>query len=210
MHRHRGIVLAVTMVLALSACAEKGPVLLEGITYQAPEGVTSGASKVVVGVSPFRDERGKTTSVLGKRTIRNDIENDLVVQGTVSDIVAAALKSALKARGITAKDVPAGDLSAGTFKAEGANLVIGGEVRSFWVDAVSQPLNVKVSAEVQLRVSVADAAEKKVFRTLVLNSKVEREDIAFSYDTVAGALSEALSGAIDQLMQDDDFKKRIQ
>ncbi len=210
MVRHAWIVLAVTAVLSLAACAEKGPVLLEGVTYQAPEGLAQGASKVVVGIGTFRDERGKPASLLGKRTIRNGIENDLVVQGTVADVVSAAFASALKTRGITAKDVPAGDLSAGTFRADGANIIIGGDIKSLWVDAVSQPLNVKVNAVVQLRVQVADAAEKKVFRTLVLNSKVDRQDISFSYETVAGALSEALSGAIDQLMQDSEFKKRIQ
>jgi hypothetical protein len=211
--KHRmWIVPVITAMLSLfSACAEKGPVLLEGVAYQVREGIAApGKSKIVVGISPFKDERGKMPSVLGQRTIRNDIENDLVVQGSVADIVAAALKSALKARGISARDVPVGDPSFGTFKAEGANIVVGGEINSLWVTAVSQPLKVKVNADVHLRVSVADAAAKKVLRTLVLNSKVEREDIAFSFDTVAGALSEALSGAIDQLMQDDEFKKLIQ
>ena len=197
------------MMLSLSACAEKGPLLLSGVTYQAPEGVVGGASKVVVGVSPFKDERGKITSVLGKRTVGGEVENDLVVQGTVADLVAAGLRDALKARGIGARVVPAGDLSAGDIKADGADIVIGGEIRSLWAEVISEPLNVKITAVVQLRVSAADAAEKKVFRTLVLNSKVERQEIAFSFDRVEGALSEALSGAIDQLMNDDEFKKKI-
>ena len=78
-----------------------------------------------------------------------------------------------------------------------------------WVEVVSQPLNVKIAAEVQLRVSTADVAEKKIFRTLVLNSKMERQDVAFSFESVSGALSEALSSALDQLMKDEEFKKKI-
>ncbi len=198
------------LFLLLSACAQKGPLLLEGVTYQAPEGTAAGRSKVVVGVSPLRDERGKSASVLGKRTISDDVENDFVVQGTVADVVAEGFKTALKARGITAKDVPAVDPNATSFNANGANVIIGGEIKSLWVSAVSRPLNVTVRADVQLRVFAVSAAERKVFRTIVLNSKVERQDIAYSDDTVAGALSEALSGAIDQLMKDDEFKKRIQ
>ncbi len=204
------IVLAVAMLLLLVACAQKGPVLLEGVMYKAPEGTRAGTSKSVVGVMPFKDERGRAASVLGKRTIADDVENDLVVQGTVADLVSAGMKSALAARGVTAKDVPAGNLNAGTVMTNGANIIIGGEIKSLWVDVLSRPLNVKVSAEVQLRVSVADAADKKVFRTLLLNSKVERQDVAFSFDTVADAISEALTGAIDQLMKDDEFKKHIQ
>ncbi len=203
------VLLVIAVMFSLSACAQQGPVLLKGVAYQGPDGKPAGASNVTVGVSPFKDERGKIASVLGKRTIRDAVENDLVVQGTVADLVAAVMKDALKARGIAIKDVPAGDLGELAGKADAADIVIGGEIKTLWVDALSQPLDVKMTAEVQLRVSAADKAEKKVFRTLVLNSKVERRDIVFSFDTVVGALSEALTSAIDQLMQDDEFKKRI-
>jgi hypothetical protein len=33
--------------------------------------------------------------------------------------------------------------------------------------------------------------------------------VAFSFDTVRDALSEALTGAINQLLADEEFKKRI-
>jgi hypothetical protein len=210
MKMHICIVVLAVALLSLSACAEKGPVLLEGVNYQVPEGTVASPANVVVGVSPFRDERGKTTSILGKRMISDSVENDLVVQGTVADLVTAGLKDALKARGVTVRDAPAWDLNAETIKADGMNILIGGEIKTLWVDVVSQPLNVKTSAAVQLRVFAVDSAEKKIFRTLVLNSKVERQDIAFSYDTTAGALSEALSSALNQLLKDDEFKKKIQ
>jgi hypothetical protein len=42
-----------------------------------------------------------------------------------------------------------------------------------------------------------------------MNSKLERQDLAFSFDAVEGMLSETLSKAIDQLMKDDEFKKKI-
>jgi len=202
-------VLSISLSL-LSGCAEKGPMLLEGITYRAPEAQAAGVPKLVVGIAPFKDDRGKTVSVLGKRTISNYIENDLVVQGTTADLVTAAVKDALKSRGIMVKDAPAWDMTAETIKAEGMNILIGGEIKTFWVEVVSQPLNVKTSAEVRLRVSAADGAEKKIFRTLVLSSKMERQDVAFSFESVSAALSEALSSALEQLLKDDEFKKKIQ
>ena len=197
------------LVAFLSGCAQKGPVLLDNIGYQAPEGLTAGAPKLVVGVSPFKDDRGKSFSVLGKRTIPNDLENDLVVQGTVSDLVTAGLKDALKARGITVRDAPVWDMNAETIRGSGIDVLIGGEIKTLWVEAVSKPLNSKVNAVVQLRVSAADVAEKKVIRTLVLNSKLERQDVAFSFELVEGAVSEALSSALDQLFNDEEFKKKI-
>jgi hypothetical protein len=203
------IIAALSLVL-LSACAEKGPVLLDNIKYQAPEGTAAGAPKVVVGVSPFKDDRGKTASVLGKRTISNYRENDLVVQGTVADLVAAVFKDALTARGITVKDAPAWDMKAETIRAEGVDILLGGEIKTLWVEVVSQPLNVKEQAEVQLRVSVAGTADKVIFKTLNMNSKLERQDLAFSFESVEGLLSESLSSAIEQLMKDDEFKKKIQ
>ena len=203
-----GIVTAFAAIL-LSACAEKGPVPLD-IGYRPLADVAAGTPKVVVGVSPFKDDRGKAASVLGRRVIASTgLENELVVQGTVADLVASRLKDALKARGITVKDVPAWDMTAENIKADGVDIVIGGEIKTLWVEALSKLLNANTRADVQLRVSAADTAEKKVFRTLELNSKLERQDIAFSFTQVEIVLSEALSGALDQLLNDEEFKKRI-
>ncbi len=200
---------AVLLAAFLSGCAQKGPVLLDNIKYQAPEGLAAGAPKLIVGVSPFKDDRGKTFSVLGKRTIPDYMENDLVVQGAVADLVTAGLKDALKARGIMVKDAPAWDMNAESIKSSGIDILIGGEIKTLWVEAVSQPLNAKVNAVVQLRVSAADAAEKKIIRTLVLNSKLERKDVSFSFELVEDAVSEALSSALNQLLNDEEFKKKI-
>lgn len=200
---------AVLLAAFLSGCAQKGPVLLDNIRYQAPEGLAAGAPKLIVGVSPFKDDRGKTFSVIGKRTIPDYMENDLVVQGTVADLVTAGLKDALKARGIMVKDAPAWDMNAESIKSGGIDILIGGEIKTLWVEAVSQPLNAKVNAVVQLRVSAAEAAEKKIIRTLVLNSKLERKDVAFSFELIEDAVSEALSSALNQLLNDEEFKKKI-
>jgi hypothetical protein len=200
---------AVLLAAFLSGCAQKGPVLLDNIRYQTPEGLAAGAPKLIVGVSPFKDDRGKTFSALGKRTIPNYVENDLVVQGTVSDLVTTGLKDALKARGIMVKDAPAWDMNAESIRSSGIDILIGGEIKTLWVEAVSQPLNAKVNAVVQLRVSAADAVEKKIIRTLVLNSKLERQDVSFSFELVEGAVSEALSSALNQLLNDEEFKKKI-
>lgn len=203
------VLLSIVTIGLLSACAEKGPMLLEGIAYQAPEAQVAGVPKIVVGIAPFKDDRGKTVSVLGKRTISNYIENDLVVQGTVADLITAAVKDAFISRGIMVKDASAWDMNAETIKADGMNILIGGEIKTFWVEVFSQPLNVKTVAEVRLRVSAADGPEKKIFRTLVLSSKMERQDVAFSLETVSATLSGALSSALDQLLKDDEFKKKI-
>lgn len=200
---------AVLLAAFLSGCAQKGPVLLDNIKYQAPEGLAAGAPKLIVGVSPFKDDRGKTFSVLGKRTIPDYMENELVVQGDVADLVTAGLKDALKARGIMVKDAPTWDMNAESIKSSGIDILIGGEIKTLWVEAVSQPLNAKVNAVVQLRVSVADATEKKIIRTLVLNSKLERKDVSFSFELVEDAVSEALSSALNQLLNDEEFKKKI-
>lgn len=200
----------ISMLVFLFGCAEKGPVLLN-IEYQVPEGEVAAPRKVIVGVAPFKDDRGKTASVLGKRTLPSmEIENDLVVQGTVAELVTAKLKDALKARGITVKEVQAWDLSSENIKAEGCDIVIGGEIKTLWVEAVSRPLKASTKADVQLRVSAADTAEKKVLRTLNLNSKLERQDIAFSFSQVEDVLSEALTSAINQFLNDEEFKKKIQ
>ena len=209
MNRIGCVVIALMASFFAAGCAERGPVLLGNIAYQAPANTAAGTPKAVIGVSPFRDLRGTTPSVLGKRNIRNDIENDLVVQGTVADLVTKAFKDALAARGITVKDAPAWDLKAESVAGDGFDILIGGEIKALWIDVNSQPFNVKQQADVQLRVAAADRAERSVFKTLNMNSRVDRQDIAFSFDTVESLLSEALSSAIDQLLKDDDLRKKI-
>jgi hypothetical protein len=192
------------LVVLLAACAQPGPVLLQNIVYHAPAGADQGRGKTVVGVSVFTDARSTPPSVVGKRTIRDSIENDLVVQGSAADLVAAAIREALKSRGIPVKDVPAGTAAAGT------DLVVSGEIKTLWVDARSQPLNVQTKANVQLRAVLEEGPERKVFRTVNLNSVIDRQDVAFSFNTVQDALSEALTGAVNQLLTDEEFKKRIE
>jgi len=200
--------IAVVMLL-LTGCAEKGPVLLGNIKYQAPEKTVAGSPKTVVGVSPFKDLRGANASVLGKRTIRNYIENDLVVQGTVADLVTGAFKDALRSRGFAVKDAPTWDMKTETIADDGFDVLIGGEIKTLWVEVTSEPLKVQERADVQLRVSAADPSGKTIFKTLNMNSKLERQDVAFSFDAVEGMLSEALSSAINQLLKDDEFKNKI-
>jgi hypothetical protein len=205
------ITAAVVVVLAvvLAGCAKSGPVLLQDILYQAPTGTAPERAKVIVGVSPFKDVRGGSISVLGKRIISDDVQNDLVVQGTVADLVTAALKDALRSRSITVKDAPAWDLSGTPPRAEGADLIIGGEVKVLWVDCQSRPVNVKTKATVQLRVAVAETSGATILRTVNLNSTLEREDVVFSFYTVQETLSEALTSALNQLLADEVVKKRL-
>ena len=193
----------------LSACVQPGPIMIQDILYQAPTTTASTpAKKVVVGVAPLTDLRGVANSVLGKRMV-DDIQNDLVVQGTVADLVGAALKEALQARSVVVKDVPVWDLEKGPGPREGADLLVGGELKVFWVDILSRPLNVQTKATVQLRMAVADASDGKVLRTLNLSSALSREDIAFSFTTVQRTLSEAMTAALDQLLTDKIIQERL-
>lgn len=193
----------------LAGCAPKGPFLTD-FKYQQPKSAAGAAATVTVAVSPFKDEREKVESVVGKRfnTI-NELTTDLVVQGTVSTKVTAALKSALAARQIAARDAAAWDLTEAGIAAPGADILIGGEIKSLWVDATSQFANTTSKADVQLRIVVADVAQKKVIRILNVNSKIERQNIANTGAYIERSLSEAVSGAIDQIFADEELKSRL-
>jgi hypothetical protein len=201
--------IAVLLAAFLSGCATQGPILLD-FRYQPLQGVSAGAAKVTLGVSPFKDERGKVASVIGKRSLESSNEtNDLVVQGTTSDKVTAALRSALKVRGIAEKDLAAWDLTEAGIPSNGADLLISGEIKKFWVEVKSRFANTTVKAEVQLRISVADMAQRKVVRVMNVNSMMERQDITFSTDLVESTLSDALTSAIDQIFADEELQKRL-
>ncbi len=204
-----GWVISVLMVIVLfSGCAEKGPILLN-IGYQPAEGKAVTARNVVVGLSPFKDTRGTATSVIGTRTIPSGMQNDLVVQGTVSDVVTTALKAALKEHGLVVKDVPSWDLSAEGMKAEGAELLFGGEIKTMQLESKATSLKTNLTTSVQIKIVVGDIAAKKIIRTLDVQSKIEQE-ILYSRDKLQSALSEALTSALDQIFQDDVLSKRLQ
>jgi len=163
-----------------------------------------------VGVSPFRDGRGTSTSVLGRKSQASSNEgNDLVVQGTVAELVTSAFKDALKRRGISVKDVPEWDLPGGSAQAKGVDMLVGGEIKALRVDAVTKTIRLSYKVDAQIRVSAAGGAEKRIFRKLMLNCAMEREDVKFSASRVESLLSEVLSCAIDQLMNDEEFKKAL-
>jgi uncharacterized lipoprotein YajG len=197
-------------VVFVTGCAEKGPVLLN-IAYQAPAEKAVTASKIVVGVSPFRDGRGEPASVLGKRTIPSGMQSDLVVQGTVAELATISLKEALTRRGIAVKDVAGWDLTAEGIRAEGAALVLGGEIKVFWLEstASASAFNTHLMASVQLKIIAGDTGEKKVIRTIDVSSKLD-QDVLYSHELLENMLSEALSSAIDQIFNDAELKKRFQ
>ena len=204
-------VLSVLMaVVFATGCAEKGPVLLN-IAYQAPAVKTVMASKIVVGVSPFRDGRNEPASVLGKRTIPNGMQSDLVVQGTVAEVATIGLKEALTRRSIAVKDVAGWDLTAEGIPAGGTALVLGGEIKVLWLEstAAASAFNTHLMASVQLKVVAGDTGEKKVIRTIDVSSKLD-QDVLYSHELLENMLSEALSSAIDQIFNDEELKKRLQ
>ena len=131
------------------------------------------------------------------------------MQGTVSTKVTTALKNALAARQIAAKDAPVWDLTEAGIAAPGADLQVGGEIKTLWVDATSQFANTTSKADVQLRIVVADVAQKKIIRILNVNSKIERQNVANTEAFIERALSEALTGAIDQIFADEELKSRF-
>ncbi len=190
-------------------CGPKGPILVS-MSYRAPQDLVEETRKVVVGVSPIRDERGTSPSVLGRKSHASSNQgNDLVVQGTVADIVTSALKEALERRGLSVRDVPEWDLPGGPAGAKGVDILVGGGIKNLRVDAVTRTVKVSYKVDVQLRISAADAAERKIFRKVMLNCAMEREDVKFSVSRVENLLCEALSSAIDQLMNDEEFQKNL-
>jgi hypothetical protein len=210
--KHSSVFIGIAVLLAafLSGCAHQGPILLD-FGYQAPKGETAAPPKVTVGVSPFKDDRGKAASVVGKRSLGlSNQTNDLVVQGTAAERVTAALKSALQARSIAVKDVPAWDLTDAGIPADGGDLLISGEIKTLWVEATAEHVaNTAVKADVQLRIVVADTAQKKILRVLNVNSKLDRGTVASSFPFVGKTLSEALTTAVDQIFADEELKNRL-
>jgi len=193
--------------MILSACAEKGPVLLT-IGYQAPAEKVGSLSTISVGVSPFRDGRGEPASVLGKRTIPSGMQSDFVVQGTVAETATIILKEAFTARGIAVKDIAGWDLTAEGMNAPGADLLLGGEIKTLWLESKPSSMQTHLKASVQIRITVGDMLEKKIIRTIDVNSKIDQE-ILYSRERLEAALAEALSSAVDQIFQDDEMKKRL-
>jgi uncharacterized lipoprotein YajG len=207
--RQAGLLVAAMLILLfVAACAEKGPVLLT-IGYQAPEEKAGTASTISVGISPLRDERGEPPSVLGKRTIPSGMKSDYIVSGTVADTATAILKEAFTTRGIAVKDIANWDLTAEGMNDAGADLLLGGEIKTLWLESKPSSMLTQLKASVQIKLTVGSRAEKRILRTIDVNSKLDQE-ILYSQEQLESALSEALSSAVNQIFQDDEVKKRIQ
>ncbi len=205
------IAFTLLLLMSLTGCAtQKGPLLMSDIQYLSPEGMVAAASKIVVGVSPFKDVRGKPASVLGvKKSTSSSSEVDLVIQSTGADMVTARFKDALKARGFAVKDVPAWDMTSEGVKADGVDVLISGEIKSLWVETVTSILSVDLKADAQLRMVAADVSDKKILRATTVSSSLDRKNIAFSFEYVQQTLSEVLSAAMNQFFDDEEIKKKL-
>jgi hypothetical protein len=199
---------ALISLFVLSGCAEKGPILLD-IDYQQPGGVTPTSKKIVVGVSPLKDGRNVPAAVLGKRKAASGIENDLVTQGTVADLVLSRLKTALKARGISVQDAAEWNGTAENMPLNGADILLGGEIETLWIESTSVPFKTSLKGSVQLKIVAGDVAEKKIIRTLEVSSKVG-QDVLYSREKLESVLSEALSSALDQIFTDSVLEIKLQ
>ena len=202
------LVTAMLILLFVAACAEKGPVILT-IGYQAPAEKAGTSSTVSVGISPLRDERGESPTVLGKRTIPSGMKSDYVVNGTVAETATAILKEAFTSRGIAVKDIANWDLTAEGMSDAGPDLLLGGEIKTLWLESKPSSMLTQLKASVQIRITVGSRLEKRILRTIDVNSKLDQE-ILYSQERLETALSEALSSAVDQIFQDDALKKRLQ
>jgi len=199
---------ALLLLLILAGCAEKGPVLLT-LGYQAPAEKAGTASTISVGISPLRDEREAPPSVLGKRTIPSGMQSDFIVNGTVADTATAFLKEAFTARGIAVKDIANWDLTAEGMNDAGADLLLGGEIKTLWLESKPSSMLTQLKASVQIKLTVGSRLEKRILRTIDVNSKLDQE-VLYSQERLESALAEALSSAVNQIFQDDEEKKRIQ
>jgi hypothetical protein len=204
------ISLLLVCLVALGACAPKGPILVAA-SYRAPESVVSAPAKMVVGLSTFKDVRQVAPSVVGQKlSLSSEKENDLVIQGSVTDLVAKSFREAMTKRGVPVKTVRAWDLTDKGLPATDADIVIGGEIEKLWTEAVTGTLNVKYAVAVRISVSVADPAQKRVTRKLVLNTSMERRDVSFSSERAGDMLSESLSSSVDQLLNNTDFQQLLE
>ncbi|HTF99291.1 MAG TPA: hypothetical protein VK654_01735 [Nitrospirota bacterium] len=210
--RHRAgwknaVFLVLLAAVGAAGCAEKGSILIP-VLYQAPAFKAAFSKKTAVIVSPFLDRRGVSGSLIGKRTVSSGVRNDFVIQGTTADLVAARLKETLQSRGAAVTSGGAWDLTAGGMPGSGPGILISGEITSFWIDSESVPFKTTMKAAVRMTVVAGEIAEKKIIRTLNVESKVEQETL-YSDEKVSSIMSEALSSALDQILQDDVINRRL-
>jgi hypothetical protein len=131
------------------------------------------------------------------------------VQGTVSDKVTAGVKRAFSARDIAAKDLAGWDLTEAGIPAAATDLLLGGEIKTFWIDTISSAANTRVTTKIEMRVVVADPKQRKIVRVLNVNSSLERGSVAFSTRLVEETISEALTAAVNQIFSDQELMSRF-
>ncbi|MFA5073774.1 MAG: hypothetical protein WC539_07750 [Nitrospirota bacterium] len=201
------IVLTIMLgVFSLTGCAEKGPIVLD-ITYQPAIKKSESTKKTIVNVGRFIDARTKRGSTLGERVVPDGMKNDFIAKGTVSDVVTDAMKECLRTRGFIVQD-SSWDGTEKNIPQEKASLVLSGEVKELWIASVARTFNTNMKVVVNLKILAADPREKKIIRTLDVQSALE-QDIFYSREKLQQALSEALSSALDRIFADEALKKKL-
>jgi hypothetical protein len=191
---------AAFFLVLLTGCAEKGPVLLTP-SYSPTRPAVAVKKDSVVRVGPIRDSRGIGSSLVGKKTVSGQAD-DIMVQLALSDVVTKMLKQAFDARGFIVKSIMDPEVP----RPGSLSLLAGGEIKTLWMESTSGPFLTTLHATIALKIMVGDAAEKKIIKTLDINSTIDRT-MFYSREKLDKTLSNALSSALDQVFEDETIRK---
>jgi hypothetical protein len=177
--------------------------------YQPPEKETP-RPRAVVEVKPFTDSRDRPSSIIGAKTSPDGRESDIIVSSTVSETVTRRLKEALRARGFTVIDAGGPVTSPDDAGGERADIILGGEIRVLWVEAVALPESTSLRADVQLHISVTESVDKKKVRGFNVNRRLDRRNVDLSSTrSMEELLARAFSFTIDRIFEDEELRKSM-
>jgi hypothetical protein len=202
--------LALLAFFSFTACTGKSSVPLDVMyQYQPPEGEAP-RPRAVVEVRPFTDNRGKPSSIIGAKTSPDGLESDIVVSSTVSETVTRRLIEALRARGFTVIDAGSPVTSPDDAGWKRADIILGGEIRVLWVEAIALPESTSLKADVQLHISVVESVDKKKVRGFNVNRRLDRRNVELSSTrSMEELLARAFSFTIDRIFEDQELRQSM-
>jgi len=189
------VLLLFLVFLVLSACGASRTYLVD-INYVPQIPPTLKVEPTTVAVAPFMDGRSHGNDVGIRNKLDGSFDRYTTAPATVGEAIRKAVERFLRGNDLKTVNIETWDLRPESLSQMETDMVVGGEISRFWVQADSMAGRTIIKTDIELTIYVGMPREGKVLSQKMQLSR-EITHIIFSSEKLEEMLNESLSDVIE-------------
>lgn len=191
------IAVAAVLVLAVAGCGGPGETIKFSASAEAVQAPEKAQQALRVAVVPFEDVRvDKGTVGRYQHYVETRVDTLVPAQGSATEQVTAFVADYLKRAGFQVTRLQAGSAAAGS-----ADVVLTGQIESYWNEAVGRFLRTELMSQNRLVIRASNANDGSTVRTSVAGDATTKV-FCFCLTDLEKLNSEALGQSLSRFLAD--------